>query len=87
MYSTNTIYEKLIHLLSSECSVAVLRVISVIIDHQFITLPLRKWSRSNPMAFQLPLQMKDNAGLIIVAVNLAMLVSANAEGQATAGKD
>ena len=39
------------------------------------------------MAFQLPLQMKDNAGLIIVAVNLAMLVSANAEGQATAGKD
>ena len=87
MYSTNTIYEKLIHLLSSECSVAVLRVISVISDHQFITLPLRKWSRSNPMAFPLPLQMKDNAGLIIVAVNLAMLVSANAEGQATAGKD
>ena len=39
------------------------------------------------MAFSFPLQMKDNAGLNIVMVNLAMLVSADSEGQATAGTD
>ena len=76
-----------IHLLYAECSVAVLRVISVTSYRQFVTLQVRKWSRSNPMAVPFPLEMKDTAALIIVMVNFATLVSANSEGQATAGTD
>ena len=39
------------------------------------------------MAVPFPLEMKDTAALIIVMVNFATLVSANSEGQATAGTD